>query len=175
VQTGIPQFDLVNGTPSEIRFWCAVASRDHVKLGLARGFAQVCHGKPGPLARLRPGDGIVYYSPAEIMGGDQKCQMFTSIGLIRDERIYRFEMSPGFTPYRRDVFYFDAEDTPIRPLLASLSFTRDQDRWGYKFRLGLFEIERSDFVLILSRMIPDLAAKWNSQLTSRIVNNPSRL
>ncbi|PTE06660.1 EVE domain-containing protein [Mesorhizobium helmanticense] len=143
------------------RFWCAVACREHVKLGIAGGFTQVGHGKRGPLERMMLGDGIVYYSPTETMGGVQKCQMFTSIGLIKDRRIYQFEMSPGFTPYRRDVFYFDAQDTPIKPLLASLSFTRDQRRWGYKFQFGLFEIERNDFALILSRMNPGLAAKFN--------------
>ena len=27
-------------------YWIAVASREHVRRGVAGGFAQVCHGKP---------------------------------------------------------------------------------------------------------------------------------
>jgi hypothetical protein len=138
------------------RYWCAVACREHVKRGVAGGFAQVGHGKRGALDRMKPHDGIVYYSPTDRMGkGSQKCQMFTAIGLVKDDRVYRFEMAPGFIPYRRDVKYFDAEDVPIQPLLQDLSFTRDRKSWGYKFRFGFFEIEQEDFVKILDRMSSD--------------------
>jgi hypothetical protein len=37
---------------------------------------------------------------------------------------------------------------PIRPLLDSLAFTRDNPNWGYQLRLGLFEIEAEDMELI---------------------------
>jgi hypothetical protein len=45
------------------RYWIAVASAGHARRGRQAGFMQVCHGKGGPLRRLRAGDGIVYYSP----------------------------------------------------------------------------------------------------------------
>ena len=35
--------------------WIAVASAEHVRRGRADGFMQVCHGKGGPLARIRAG------------------------------------------------------------------------------------------------------------------------
>jgi len=35
--------------------WIAVACADHVALGVAGGFMQVCHGKAAPLRRMRPG------------------------------------------------------------------------------------------------------------------------
>jgi hypothetical protein len=147
------------------RYWCAVACRQHVKLGLAGGFAQLGHGKQRPLERMKPGDGIVYYSPTETYGGNEKCQMFTSIGVVKDAGIYSFEMSPGFVPYRRDVEYFEAEDTPVQPLLPLLSFTRDRRNWGYRFRFGLFAIDREDFLLILSKMNP---ARGNHDLSSPV-------
>ncbi|GAB4226009.1 MAG: hypothetical protein Tsb0021_01550 [Chlamydiales bacterium] len=31
------------------RYWIAVASKKHVQKGVLEGFAQVCHGKKGPL------------------------------------------------------------------------------------------------------------------------------
>ena len=136
------------------RYWCAVASFEHVKLGVEGGFAQVCHGKRKPLERLNPGDGIVYYSPTEFFGSGPKCQKFTSIGLIKDNRVYPVEMMPGFNPYRRNVEYFDAICTSIHPLLSQLSFTSDRRNWGYRFQFGLFEITSGDFGLILSKMNP---------------------
>ncbi|HEX8000719.1 MAG TPA: EVE domain-containing protein [Pyrinomonadaceae bacterium] len=142
------------------RYWCAVASREHVKRGVAGGFAQAGHGKKGPLSRMKPLDGIVYYSPTDRMGkSGQKCQMFTSIGLVKDGSIYPVEMSLGFTAYRRDVEYFEAEDAPIQPLLQDLSFTRERKSWGYMFRFGLFEIERDDFVRIFAEMNPAACAE----------------
>ena len=38
------------------RAWIAIASAEHVRRGVAGGFAQVCHGKAAPLRRLAPGD-----------------------------------------------------------------------------------------------------------------------
>ena len=49
--------------------WTAVASTDPVLRGRAKGFMQVCHGRPAPLCRLRPGDRVVHDSPTWTMGG----------------------------------------------------------------------------------------------------------
>jgi hypothetical protein len=145
--------------PSDSRYWCAVACREHVKLAVSGGFAQACHGKRGPLARMRARDGIVYYSPTFQMNGKQKCQAFTSIGFVKDEKLYSFQMAPGFIPFRRDIEYWDAVDAPIKPLLQHLSFTRDRRNWGYSLRSGHFEITRQDFIQILSQMNPMICAK----------------
>ncbi|MCB1406453.1 MAG: EVE domain-containing protein, partial [Rhodobacteraceae bacterium] len=51
------------------RNWVAVASADHVAIGRRDGFMQVCHGKPGPLSRVQPGDLVAYYSPRDQMRG----------------------------------------------------------------------------------------------------------
>ncbi len=146
------------------RYWCAVACQDHVQLARQGGFAQVCHGKRKHLRRMRAGDGIVYYSPSQTMGGKARCQRFTAIGTVKDERIYLVQVSPEFSAYRRDVFYFNADSTSIRPLLQEMSFTAGRDSWGYRFRLGLFEIERQDFELILSEMVPPPAASRTAML-----------
>lgn len=138
--------------PDDHRYWCAVGCREHVECGHKEGFAQVCHGRRQPLSRMRPQDGIVYYSPTERLGGGPKCQKFTSIGIVKDDRIYQCEMAPAFVPFRRDVEYFEAAEVHIRLLLPHLSFTKSRTNWGYVFRSGLFEIKREDFILILAAM-----------------------
>ena len=48
--------------------------------------------------------------------------------------------------------------TPIRPLLTRLQFIADPQRWGHKFRFGMFRIDEVDFDLIRSEMTQPLAA-----------------
>lgn len=133
------------------RAWIAVASAEHVRIGRAQGFMQVCHGKGGPLRRTATGDTVIYYSPAETMRGKDRLQAFTAIGTIADRVPYQSEMTPGFLPWRRDVAWWPAAETPIRPLLDQLAFTR-AGNWGYQLRFGLFTIEPDDAARIASAM-----------------------
>ncbi len=48
--------------------------------------------------------------------------------------------------------FVECVETPIRPLIDGLSFIKDKQRWGYVFRLGLFEIPHRDFELIKRAM-----------------------
>lgn len=89
----------------------------HVQRGRAEGFMQVCHGKSAPLRRLKLGDGAVYYSPAQTMGGKDKLQSFTAQGVICGDGVYQVDMGQGFHPYRRDVQWSDTMIIPIRPVL----------------------------------------------------------
>ncbi|AZO18688.1 MULTISPECIES: EVE domain-containing protein [unclassified Mesorhizobium] len=129
-------------------FWIAVASAEHVRIGRKDGFMQVNHGKAAPLRRVKPGDGIVYYSPSTVLGEKDGLQSFTAIGTVRQGDVYEGVMGGGFTPARRDVDWCDAEEAPIKPLLARLDFTAGKPNWGYQLRFGLFEIGERDFRLI---------------------------
>ncbi|KKB79805.1 hypothetical protein VW35_04720 [Devosia soli] len=133
------------------KFWIAVASAGHARRGKV-GFMQVNHGKKAPLQRIRAGDGIVYYSPAETIDGKDKLQSFTTIGRVRDEELYQGEMGGDFTPWRRNVDYLDATEAPITPLLDGLEFTRGNRNWGYQMRFGIFEISENDFRVIAEAM-----------------------
>ncbi len=113
---------------------------------------QICHGKGGPLKRIRPGDGVAYYSPAETLGGSQPLKAFTAIGTVAAGVPYQVDMGNGFNPFRRDVSWADARSAPIQPLLDRLSFTRDKRNWGYQLRFGLFEIAPGDLHLIGTAM-----------------------
>ena len=130
------------------RYWVVTASSDHAARGRTEGIVQACHGKVAPLRRMKPGDGVVIYSPQTAMRGGQPVQAFTAVGRVRDELPYVFDMGGGFTPWRRDVDWFAAEPAPIQPLLPLLSFTAGRQNWGYVLRFGLFEVPAADMELI---------------------------
>jgi EVE domain len=138
--------------------WIAVASAEHARRGRDactdsnNGFMQVCHGKRAPLARVQPGDRVAYYAPTLTMGGKDKLQSFVSIGIVQSADPYAFDMGGGFVPFRRDVKYLQADETPIAPLLDDFEFVEDRQRWGYKFRFGLFKISDHDMQLIATAM-----------------------
>jgi hypothetical protein len=131
-----------------MKFWIGVASRDHVAIGRAGGFCQLNHGKEAPLRRLSGGDRIVFYSPRTAMKAGEPLQAFTAIGEVLPRPAYRADMGNGFHPFRRDVAFLSMRETPIRPLLQDLSFTRGRPSWGYAFRRGYFEISLDDYAVI---------------------------
>lgn len=140
------------------RNWIAVASAEHARRGRDNaegGFMQVGHGKLAPLKRIAAGDRVAYYAPTTVLGGNDKLQSFVSIGLVHGDTAYEADMGNGFVPWRRDVHYASAHEAPIEPLIAQFDFVEDPQRWGYKFRFGLFEVNAHDFGLIASAMQAD--------------------
>jgi len=148
--------DIRRSIERERRYWLAVASADHAQRGKVLGIMQVCHGKGGPLRRIRAGDGVVYYSPTVSFRGKDRLQAFTAIGVAEGERTYQVDMGNGFRPFRRDVDYAEAEPVSILPLLERLELTRRKRNWGYPFRFGLVEITKSDFDTISAAMAAKL-------------------
>jgi predicted RNA-binding protein len=141
-----------NPPQSTPRYWIGVVNKNHVARGVAGGFAQLGHGKRAPLARMKAGDWLIYYSPKMSMDGDEACQAFTAFGQVKTGEIYEGNMGGGFVPNRLDVDYKKCVDAPIRPLIEKLAFIEDPKRWGYKFRFGHFEIGEADFELIAAAM-----------------------
>ena len=135
--------------------WLAVASAEHVRRGRAGGFMQVCHGKAAPLRRIEAGDGVVYYSPSTVMGGNDGLKSFTAIGWVRKGDPYQFDIGSGFQPFRRDVDWAASHETPIAMLLERLDFTTGRN-WGYQLRLGLCPLSEHDFRLITEAMAAEL-------------------
>ena len=146
------------------RFWIGVASRDHVGRGVAGGFAQLCHGKAAPLARMRRGDGLIYYSPLEVFAGNTPCQAFTALGSVLGDAVYQVSMAENFRPWRRDIAFVPAKPAPIRPLLPALSFIRDPRYWGQVFRFGHLEISADDFYRIAAAMQASVPAAAQQDL-----------
>ena len=146
---------------SQRRNWIAVASAQHARRGCATpeaGFMQVCHGKAAPLRRVQAGDRVAYYAPTVTMGGKDKLQAFISIGIARPGDPYAFDMGGGFVPFRKDVAYVPAQEAPIAPLLDRFEFVEDRNRWGVKFRFGLFAVSDHDMRLIAQAMKADMRA-----------------
>lgn len=130
-----------------------MASKDHVKTGIAEGIAQACHGKASPLKRMRKGDFVIYYSGKQSFGKPEKCQEFTAIGTVKDDEVYPFQMTADFCPFRRNIEFFESVDVSILPLINDLDFIQNKKSWGYPFRFGFFEIKEHDFNLISSLML----------------------
>jgi hypothetical protein len=63
----------------------------------------VCHGKAAPLKRIRPGDGVVYYSPTNVFRGNDGLQSFTAIGVVRNGAPYGGETQLGLSVALRAV------------------------------------------------------------------------
>lgn len=135
-----------------MKYWIAVASREHVLNGTKWGIMQVCHGKIAPLKSMRAGDWLIYYSSKETFEGNIPCRRFTAIGRVTEREPYQFQMSEDFIPWRRDVIYRKCNETDIEPLIDDLSFIKDKKRWGFPFRRGCFSIPENDFHLIAESM-----------------------
>ncbi|WP_335694763.1 EVE domain-containing protein [Neobacillus drentensis] len=147
--------DVTRLLSEQSRYWIGVVSASHVKLGVLGGFAQLCHGKSGPLKRMCPNDWLIYYSPRTDLAKGEALQAFTAIGQVADERVYEYQMSESFVPFRRNIRYIPCQEVKIADLLEKLSFTRGNRNWGYSFRYGHFEIGRKDFLTIAGAMLGD--------------------
>ncbi|MGC4191551.1 MAG: EVE domain-containing protein [Thermomicrobiales bacterium] len=138
--------------PDAPRNWLGVASAAHVRIGRERGFMRLNHGKRSALTRIRPGDRIVYYSPATEMRGTDRLQSFTAIGIVRDSPPYQAEMRDGTPVWQRDVDWLPARETPIAPLLDRMELTAGKANWGYQLRFGLVELSAADVETIARAM-----------------------
>ena len=137
----------------EKKYWIVVASKDHVKSAIIQGIAQTCHGKSSPLKKMHKGDFVIYYSGKVTIDKPEKCQQFTAMGKVIDDEIYQFQVSDNFCPSRRDIEFYECEDTSILPLINTLDFIQNKKSWGYPFRFGFLEINQHDFNLISKQML----------------------
>ncbi len=115
---------------------------DHAMKGVSGGFMQANHGKKAPLKRMKINDWIIIYSPKQSMQSEIKCQEFSAIAQILDEKIYQIKMPEDFIPFRRNVKYCDCEKTSVLPLISQLNFIENKNKWGFQFKFGFFEIKK---------------------------------
>jgi len=149
---------------SERGYWVGVVSESHALRGVAGGFAQLNHGKAGPLERMRPGDGLVVYSPRTDYPEGEPLQAFTAIGRVSDGAILQADDGDP-KPFRRKVEYFAATQAPIKPLLADLSFIRSKTHWGAAFRFGFLRVPEEDFARIARAMGRDFTRDFGSEVS----------
>jgi hypothetical protein len=118
----------------------------------ATGSCKSRNGKSAPLRRIEPGDRVVFYSPTDAFCGNDKLQSFTAIGVVKEGAPYQVDRGDGFSPFRRDVTWQTAAETPIRTLRKQLEFTKGNRNWGYQLRSGLAEISELDMLRIARAM-----------------------
>lgn len=133
-------------------YYIIVSSKDHVNVGVEKGFAQAGHGKKSRLAKLKKKDWIIYYSSKDKIENGRAYQKFTAAGQVEDNEPYQVNVSPEFKPWRRNINYYPVKELDIHPLLDKLSFITNRKRWGLHFVSGFIKIEKSDFELIFQNM-----------------------
>lgn len=132
------------------RGWLGVVSAAHVRRGVELGIAQINHGKRAPLARLQPGDTLVYYSPTRQRGDRTPYRFFTAIGTVADDDIWQADEG-DFAPYRRRIDYLAATPVPLADLRPRLHLTGEPN-WGYQLRTGLVLLDAHDVQIIREAM-----------------------
>lgn len=140
---------------SDESYWAVTASADHAARGKAEGIVQANHGKSSPLRRMRPGDGLVIYSPRTTFPDGAPLQAFTLIGRVAEGDPWQHEMA-GMLMWRRRVLWQEGRIALIRPLLDELEVTRGLTSWGMAFRYGLTKLTRPDFARIARAMVGPL-------------------
>jgi len=141
---------MLNGC--HVKYFINTVSKDHVMIGKQDKIVQAGHGKKAPLQKLHNNDFVIFYSPKTSLSGGKPLQAFTAVAKIIDDKIYQVSISETFKPFRMKAEYLNCSETPIRPLIDDLEFIENKKSWGFKFRFGFFEINESDFNLIMTRM-----------------------
>ena len=130
--------------------WLGIVSADHVARGVRLGIVQTNHGQRAGLARMHPGDTLIYYSPVQRLGDKTPLRAFTAIGEIADTGIWQADEG-DFKPFRRAVTYRPARPVPLAAIRAGLDLTAAPN-WGYQLRRGLIQITDRDAATIGAAM-----------------------
>lgn len=123
--------------------WLGVVCADHVTRGVQLGIAQTNHGRRTGIARMRPGDWFVYYSPHQSLRRHSPLQAFTAIGRVEEGDIWQADEGT-FKPWRRRVAYLPGTGSvPLADLRAVLDLTASPT-WGHQLRRGLVPLTAHD-------------------------------
>lgn len=133
-------------------YWIGVVSEQHVLKGAAGGFAHLCHGKKAPLAKMKEGDWLIYYSPRDAYPDGKLLRSFTAIGKVKSGNIYPYQMAPNFIPYRLDIDYYPCHKIGFYDIKSKLEFVQETKHLGFLFRSGHFEVSKKDFLTIAQAM-----------------------
>lgn len=130
--------------------WLAVVSAEHVARGVSLGIAQVNHGKRAPLARMRAGDTLVYYSPTTTRGVADSLKTFTALGVFPDDDVFQADEG-SFKPFRRKIDYATIRPVPLADVRSRLHLTSTPG-WGHQLRFGLLKLEAADVATLREAM-----------------------
>src|SRR3954452_10629260 len=113
------------------RHWVIVASRDHARRGLTDGFIMANHGKRAPLARMSPGDGVLFYSPTTTYPDGEPLRAVTVVGDVTGMEPEPSDVIAG--GFRRAASPRETEPLRLEEIREYLPVSR--------IRFGFFELE----------------------------------
>jgi len=124
----------------EATTWVVVASRDHARRGVSAGFIMANHGKKAPLARMRPGDRLLVYSPKTTFPDGEPFQAIAIAGLVTGDAPEPSDVIPNGFRLRADLR--EIEPIPLDTIRGHLPLA--------KLRFGCFELPEPDATSIWS-------------------------
>ena len=136
---------------SGTRYWVSISTEDNVKKCTAGGYLQGDQKTEPLLNDLSKGDFLLFYSPRTRYRDGKPLQHFTAMGTIEDDKAYPTAQGET-TLWRRKVDFLSCGSSPIEPLVPSLNFIPDKEKWGLPFKKGLFPIDQADFEKIAQAM-----------------------
>lgn len=135
-------------------FYLISASRDHVLSARKQSIVQANHGVKAPMERLRPGDGVAFYSARHQLKGKEPCQRFTAMATVADGHVFQERVTETFKPWRRvAVFEEGFKEIDINDVLGDLEcLGKGKGKWGVYLRRGFIRMTRLDWeVLVAAR------------------------
>jgi hypothetical protein len=130
--------------------WLVVVSAAHVRRAVELGIVQTNHGKKAGIARMSPGDTVIYYSPTEERGDRTPLKAFTAFGTVAEGEIWQADEG-SFRPFRRPVDYAATVRVPLEDVRDLLKLTAGKN-WGVQLRRGLLPIDDRDAEILTDRM-----------------------
>lgn len=130
--------------------WLVVVSAAHVRRAVELGIVQTNHGKKAGIARMNPGDTVIYYSPTEERGDRTPLQAFTASGTVAEGEIWQADEGNS-RPFRRSVDYAATVRVPLEDVRDLLKLTAGKN-WGVQLRRGLLPIDDRDAEILTDRM-----------------------
>ena len=143
-------------------YWIGVVSKNHVDTAVAGGFAQVNHGKAGPLERMRAATALPSIRRAPTIRTARRCRRSPPSAACATGSVYQADAATDFRPFRVAIDYLPATPAPVRPLIDALTFIRSKTHWGAAFRFGLVRVPAEDFARIAAAMGRDFTTDFGS-------------
>lgn len=134
-------------------YYLGIAEKNYVEMCVERGVVVLGIDGPSGVRKLKPGDGVVYYSPKTAPDGEV-LRSFTAIGEVVGESEYEMSFDSGTQLWVRNVEWKDgARQISIYDHLDALSWIKKPKNWGFYMRGSHRAIPGEDFALISGAML----------------------
>ena len=109
------------------------------------------------MARLQPGDGVVFYSPTHALHAKprQPCQRFTAMATVGEGEPFQEPVTETFRPWRRKaVFEQKVREVDVKDVLGDLEcLKRGECGWGWVLRKGVLKMGEADWLVLRKAMV----------------------